>query len=85
MCQQLTLVCLFSINSTDYVEDIYQSFLTTQQDGRLLTGIVELKEMTPEPINTMLEKQPKDEAIKKRQQRRAMKAIDVTLTASGFV
>ena len=40
-----------------------------------------LKEMTPQPMNTMLLKQPRDEAIKKRSERKAMVVKDVPPTA----
>ena len=43
-----------------------------------------IKEMTPKPMNTMLTKQPKEEAIKKHQKRKAMVAKDVPPT-SGTV
>ena len=40
-----------------------------------------LKEMMPQPMNTMLVKQPRDEAIKKRSERKAMVVKDVPPTA----
>ena len=36
--------------------------------------------MTPEPMNTMLTKQPKDEAIKKRKERKLMVVEEVPPT-----
>ncbi len=40
-----------------------------------------IKDMTPKPMNTMLTKQPRDEAIKKRTERKAMVTKDVPPTA----
>ena len=45
---------------------------TINQKELLRKEIKHLKEMTPEPMNTMLVKQPKDEAIKKRNERKAI-------------
>ena len=44
-----------------------------------------LKEMTPSPMNTMLQKQAKEDAIKKHIERKQMKAVDVTPTTPGNV
>lgn len=41
--------------------------------------------MTPEPMNTMLTKQPKDEAIKKRKERKLMVVEEVPPTTPGKV
>ena len=41
--------------------------------------------MTPKPMNVMLNKQPRDEAIKKRNERRAMVVKDVPPTATGMI
>lgn len=42
-----------------------------------------LKEMTPSPMNTMLQKQSKQDAIKKHIERKQMKAVDVPPTTPG--
>ena len=42
-----------------------------------------LREMTPAPMNSMLEKQPKEDAIKKRDKRRSIVAADVLPTTPG--
>ena len=45
---------------TDYIEDIYQTLLENiQSPFKLQEALDELTAMTPEPMNTMLEKQPK--------------------------
>ena len=40
--------------------------LDAEQKGHLEKELEELKKMTPKPMNVMLNKQPRDEAIKKR-------------------
>ena len=42
-----------------------------------------LKEMTPSPMNTMLQKQSKQDAIKKHIERKQMKVVDVPPTTPG--
>ena len=41
--------------------------------------------MTPEPMNVVVNKQPRDEAIKKRNDRRAMVVKHVPPTATGVI
>ena len=45
---------------------------------------IELKNMVPDPMNTMLEKQPREEAIRKWTERMRMVAKDVPPTAPGL-
>lgn len=52
---------------------------------QLAAATQELTEMTPAPMNTMLEKQPVAEAIEKRRRRRAMIVADVPPTTTGEV
>lgn len=47
-----------------YVEEIFQTYLKTSKDD-LDDAASKLKRMTPAPMNTMLEKKPRGEAIKK--------------------
>ena len=42
-----------------------------------------LKEMTPSPMNTMLQKQAKEDAIKKDIERKQMKSVNVPPTTPG--
>ena len=64
----------------DYVEEIFQTFLMATPE-QLAAATQELNEMTPAPMNTMLEKQPVAEAIEKRRRRRAMIVEDVPPTS----
>ena len=63
---------------------MYQTFLDAQRKGNLEEEKDKLKKMTPEPMNTMLTKQPRDEAIKKRKDRRAMVVDLVPPTSTGL-
>ena len=51
---------------------------------QLQDACIELKNMVPDPMNTMLEKQPREEAIRKRTERMGMVAKDVPPTAPGL-
>ena len=48
-------------------------------------AIDELKEQTPSPMNTMLNKQSKEEAIQKRNTRDRMHHVDVPPTNPGIL
>jgi hypothetical protein len=64
-----------------YVQDIYETFLTaTEEDLKKASN--KLKDMTPEPMNSMLEKQSKADAITKRTERSKMVIQDVPPTTS---
>ncbi|KAK3711271.1 hypothetical protein QZH41_020521, partial [Actinostola sp. cb2023] len=64
----------------EYVEDIYQTFILAQQENTLPAASQELTDMTPLPMDTMLNKQSKQEAIEKRKKRRNMVIQDVPPT-----
>ena len=66
---------------SDYVEDIYQTFIEAAKTGTSLKEAnKELKEMTPLPMNTMLEKEPREEALEKRKKRKEMTVKNVPPT-----
>ena len=50
---------------------------------KLVNEVKELKKETPLPMNTMLDKQPSGEAIKKKQSRESMPIVDVPPTNPG--
>ena len=54
-----------------YVEDIYQTYLQSTKED-LSAAAMKLKEMAPAPMNSMLDKQPREEAIAKRAKRMKM-------------
>ncbi|KAJ7318629.1 hypothetical protein OS493_037745 [Desmophyllum pertusum] len=64
----------------DYVEELFQFYMGLSKQ-QLEDAIKELKDMTPEPMNTMLDKQPREEAIRKRAERLSMVTKDVPPTA----
>ena len=65
------------------MEEIFQTYLTATNDD--LNGAAgKLKEMTPSPMNTMLEKETKSDAIKKKQERSKKVVEDVPPTTPGI-
>ena len=50
----------------DYAEDIFQTMFEALQINKLKDAITELKEQTPVPMNTILLKQSREEAIQKK-------------------
>jgi hypothetical protein len=68
---------------SDYVEEMYQTFLGSTKE-ELTSARMKLKEMTPAPMNTMLEKQTKEEALQKRAKRKSIVVVDVPPTTSGI-
>ena len=72
-----------SLTFLDYVDEIFSTTKAAIEQDSLAPVIEELKLMTPAPMNTMLEKQDRQEAIKKREQRKSMVAKDVPPTTSG--
>ena len=71
---------------TDYIEDIYQTLLENiQSPVKLQEALDELTAMTPEPMNTMLEKQPKQVAIQNLLSRRTLVNMSVPPTTPGIL
>jgi hypothetical protein len=67
----------------DYVDEIFYTICGSIKAKTLKKAREELKTMTPPPMNTMLEKQPKSEALKKREDRRQMQVKDVPPSIPG--
>lgn len=67
----------------DYVEDIYQTYIESQEKGQLGVAMQELSDMNPPPMNTMLERQSREEAIVKRAERKGKTVKDVPPTTPG--
>ena len=64
---------MFVLCYLDYVEDIYQTLLEAMNTTNCLGSAVrELKEMTPLPMNTMLDKETRESALDSRQKRKKM-------------
>lgn len=51
------------------MEDIYQTYLVAQEKSQLEVAMQELSAMNPPPMNTMLERQAREEAIMKKGQK----------------
>lgn len=67
----------------DYVEEIFQTFLNATKD-KLRKAAKQLKEKAPPAMNMMLNKQSKDEAVKKRDKRKKMVVKNVPPTTPGI-
>ena len=64
---------MFVLCYLDYVEDVYQTLLEAMNTTNCLGSAVrELKEMTPLPMNTMLDKETRESALDSRQKRKKM-------------
>ena len=72
----------FSVFILGNVEEIFQTYMNASKD-ELKNANTELYEKTPAAMNTMLEKQPRAEALLKRQQRSKMVVTDVPPTKPG--
>lgn len=63
----------------DYVEEIFQTFIKASKD-EIIDAAAKLYEKTPAAMNTMLEKQSREEAIKRKEERSQMVVKDVPPT-----
>ena len=70
----------FFFELLDYAGELFQFYMTLTKQ-QLQDACNDLKEMVPEPMNTMLEKQPKEEAIRKWADRMNLVTRDVPPTA----
>ena len=66
----------------DYVDDIFETFVQSTEDDREHAAEA-LAEITLSHMDTMLEKQSKDESIVKRNQRKKSVIEDVPATETG--
>ena len=71
------------VSWSEYVEDIYQTYLVAQEKNQLEAGIQELSAVNPPPVNTMLERQAREEAIMIRTERKGKTVKDVPPTTPG--
>ncbi|XP_068697440.1 uncharacterized protein [Montipora foliosa] len=68
----------------DYVKEIYQTFVNASKD-ELNEAAKKLKDLTPAPMNTMLDRQPREQALQKRDERNKMVTRDVPPTTPGIL
>ena len=78
-CVYLIIILIFL---AAYVQDIYEAFMTATKE-QLRGAEQKLKGMSPPPMNTMLDKQTKEDAIKKRLERSQIAIQDVPPTTPG--
>ncbi|XP_074631511.1 uncharacterized protein LOC141890044 isoform X1 [Acropora palmata] len=71
------------VQNFDYVEEIFQMYLKASKDD-LDDAASKLKRMVPAPMNSMLDKQPRGEAIEKMEKRRSMVVADIPPTIPGI-
>ena len=76
---EATVRSLRVLPNFDYVEEIFNCMLGADEK-KLDAARDALVKMTPAPMNTMLEKQPKEEAIQKHFQRKEKDVINVPPT-----
>lgn len=67
------------------MDEVFQTIVTAIKKTQLESAFQELKSMTPSHMNTMLEKQSREEALKKRDDRRLMTLPNVPPTTPGRV
>ena len=71
---------ILSLSILAYVEKIYQTYVATSSKKTLHDAHQELDVMTPDPMNTMFEKQPREVAIQKQKVRKSLVVNDVPTT-----
>ena len=69
--------------SVGYMEDIFQAFMKASTDD-LMAAAKELKDKTPPPMNTMINKQSRGDALAKRRARSEMVTPSIPPTAPGI-
>ena len=67
---------------TDYVGELYDCFLESTKE-EIRGAREDLEEMTPRPMNSILDKQPVVEAVRKRTERKSMIVQEVPSTMTG--
>ena len=74
---------IYFLLTIDYVHEIFKTMTEAIVSKRLEGAIEELGKQTPPPMNTMLDKQSREEAIAKKKARNSMKLVDVPPTNPG--
>ena len=73
----------FYLFTLDYVEEIFETYLKASKES-LKDAAQKLKEKSPAPMNEMLQKEPREQALKKREERSKMIVKDVPPTTPGI-
>ena len=66
------------------VDYLYNTFLDATKCNTLRAAKEDLEAITPAPMNTMLEKQPRDEAIELTKKRKSVVVQDIPRTVAGI-
>jgi hypothetical protein len=67
----------------DYVEEMFRTVVESIGTAKIKDAINELESLTPPPMNTMLNKQPRVEAIARKRKRDSMELGNVPPTNPG--
>lgn len=80
------IITLFLFNEhLDYVGELFKFYMTLSKQ-QLQDACNDMKKMVPQPIDSMLDKQPREEAIRMREKKMNMVTTAVPPTApSGMV
>lgn len=82
LCKVLPWRIFVTAFPLEYVAEIYESLITTPRRNLQLIE-EELKQVVPDPMHSMLEKQSKDDAIRKHNERKNKEAVICPPTCSG--
>ena len=63
---------ILSLSILAYVEQIYQTYVAASSKKALHDARQKLDAMTPDPMNTMFEKQPREVSIQKQKARKSL-------------
>ena len=82
LCKVLPWRIFVTAFPLEYVAEIYESLITTPRRNLQLIE-EELKQVVPDPMHSMLEKQSKDYAIRKHNERKNKETVICPPTCSG--
>ena len=68
----------------EYVEELFATTTDSINEGLLDAALVDLKEATPPPLCADFNKEDREDATRKREERRQMVTQDVPATSSGI-
>ncbi len=72
-------------NIIDYVGELFTTTVNSIREQSLEAASIALKEMTPPPLCAALEKESREDALKKREDRKRMGTQNVPGTSSGML
>ena len=76
---------ILSLSILAYVEQIYQTYVAASSKKALHDACQKLDAMTPDPMNTMFEKQPREVVIQKQKARKSLVVDDVPPTTPSML